>query len=176
MSTLTAAIGSAGNIYRAGKILVVPSGSTLPLYCVKCGAPASGKPLHKTFHWHNSWLYILLLLGVFIYAVVALIIQKKMFLAIPFCDKHRSWRKRMNITGAVLLVGVLPLCIALGELDVNGGLIALIAAGMILGGAVVLALVGSSFIAVYIDETCSKFKGAGERFLATLPTSSIPGQ
>src|SRR5262245_43504290 len=107
MSTLTTVVGNTRSIHRDGKILVVPSGSTLPPFCVKCGAPATGKPLRKTFRWHESWLYVLILAGLLIYAIVATVVQKKMLLEVPFCDEHRSWRKRMNIIGAVLLIGVL---------------------------------------------------------------------
>jgi len=61
----------------------------------------------------------------------------------------------------------------LGSLDLNGGVVALIATGMAFTGLLFFAIVGSSFTATYIDETVAKFKGAGEGFLSLLPSESI---
>lgn len=173
MSIFASGIGSRAIAYREGRILVVPSGSSLPATCVKCGAPISGKSLTKTFHWHSPWLYLLILPGLLFYVIAALVVQKKVRIDVPFCDAHRSWRTRMNIAGAVLLLGSVPTSFLLASLELDGGVVALIAVAMVLSGLVVLAIVGSSFTPVYIDETCAKFKGAGEQFLLLLPSSPI---
>jgi hypothetical protein len=173
MSIYESGIGSTATAYRDGKILVVPSGSSLPATCVKCGAPASGKPLTKTFSWHSAGYYFLIFLGLIVYVIVALVVQKKVRIDVPFCEAHRSWRTRMNVAGAVLLIGSVPLSFLLMSLEVNGGVVALIAVAMAFSGLVVLAIVGSSFTPVYIDATCAKFKGAGEPFLSLLPSSPV---
>lgn len=172
MNVLTSVTGSTSSAYREGKILVVPSGSVLPAKCVKCGAP-SETHLTKTFHWHSSWVYLLILLGLIFYVIVALAVQRKARIEVPFCQAHRYWRTRMNIAGAVLLVGSVPASILLAALDVNGGVVALIAGLIAFSGLIVLAIVGSSFSPVYIDGSCAKFKGAGEGFLSVLPSELI---
>ena len=68
----------------------------------------------------------------------------------------------MNIVGAALLISSVPASILLGSLEVSGGVVALFALGMAFSGLIVLGIVGSSFAPIYIDETCAKFKGAGE--------------
>src|ERR1035438_1465832 len=77
MSLHLSGIGSTATPFRQGKILVVPSGSHLPELCVKCGAPASGKPLTKTFSWHSAGYYFLIFIGLIVYVIVALVVQKK---------------------------------------------------------------------------------------------------
>jgi hypothetical protein len=44
---------------------------------------------------------------------------------------------------------------------------------MAFSGLIVLGIVGSSFAPIYIDETCAKFKGAGEGFLSLLSNELI---
>jgi hypothetical protein len=172
MDSFATGIGNTATAYRDGKILVVPSGCSLPAMCVKCGTPVSGKLLTKTFRWHSPWLYLLILPGVLFYVIVAHVVQKEARINIPFCEVHRSWRTRMNIAGAVLLIGSVPASLLLASLDIGGGVVALTAVAMAFSGAVVLAIVGSSLAPVYIDETCARLKGAGEQFLSSLP--SIP--
>ena len=50
MNVLATTPGAVTTAYREGKLLVVPTGGQLPANCVKCGAPAAGQPLTKTFH------------------------------------------------------------------------------------------------------------------------------
>jgi len=130
--------------------------------------------LTKTFRWHSPWLYILILPGLLFYAIAALVVQKKARIDVPFCASHRSWRTRMNVAGAVLLIGSLPTCFLLwGLLNIDGGVIGLLALALTFSGLIVLAIVGSSFSPVYIDETCAKFKGAGEKFLSSLSSDPV---
>jgi|HubBroStandDraft_4_1064222.scaffolds.fasta_scaffold02670_2 hypothetical protein len=173
MNIFASGIGSAGTIHRDGNILVVPSGGCLPATCVKCGTPVSGKPLTMTFRWHSSWLYLLILPGLLFYVIAVLAVQKKARVDVPFCEAHRSWRIRMNVAGAVLLIGSVPASLLLGAFDIGGGVVALMAVAMAFSGAVVLAIVGSSLAPVYIDETCVRLKGAGEQFLSSLPSSPV---
>jgi hypothetical protein len=118
-------------------------------------------------------LYLLIFVGVIFYFIVALVVRKTVKLEVPFCGAHLAWRTRMNITGAVLLIAAVPASFLLSALDVGGGSVALIGVVLALSGLVVLAVVGSSFSAVYIDETYAKFRGACEQFLATLDNSSL---
>lgn len=173
MSIFATGIGSTATVYRDGNILVVPSGCCLPATCVKCGTPVSGKLLTKNFRWHSSWLYLLILPGLLFYVIAALAVQKKARIDVPFCEAHRSWRTRMNVAGAVLLCGSVPVSFLLASLDISGGVVALFAVAMALSGLVVLATVGSSLAPVYIDERCARLKGAGEQFLSSIPSSPV---
>src|SRR5262245_28530139 len=88
----------------------------LPRVCMRCGAPAT---LFKTknFSWYPSWVYILLLAGLLPFAIVALIMQKKMRVSAPLCDQHKHhwvWPTAAAVVALLLLLGMLFGGIALG--------------------------------------------------------------
>ncbi len=43
-------------------------------------------------------------LGVIVYFIAAFVIARKVRIDLPLCRAHRSWRARMNIAGASLLI------------------------------------------------------------------------
>jgi hypothetical protein len=88
---------------RAGKLLLVRPDAELPDYCVKCNKPADGFIRMKEFRWHSPWLYFLILPGLLIYAVVALMVSRKIKIYIPFCADHRRRRRNLIITAWLLL-------------------------------------------------------------------------
>jgi hypothetical protein len=173
MGTFASGPAIPGTPYHDGKVLVVPAGASLPPMCVKCGEPVPGQFLTKNFRWHPPWIYLLILIGILIYVIVALVMQKSARISVPFCAAHRSWRANMNIIAAVLLLGWIPESLFLSYLDVSAGWIVLISIAMPVAGLILLVVVSSSFAPVYIDHACAKFKGAGERFLATLPSGLV---
>src|SRR5258708_33936931 len=82
-----------------GDKMIVPQGALLPTnICIKCGAPANGKPLKKNYYWHSQWIYILIL-SPLIYIIVAMIVRKQQLLYLPLCDEHRARRKRIILIG-----------------------------------------------------------------------------
>lgn len=175
MGIFTSGIGNIATAYRDGMVLVVPSGSSLPPVCVRCGAPAPGKRLTKTFRWHSPGYSLLVFLGLVPY-LIALIVRRKVRLDVPFCDEHLSRRARMNVTGAALLIGFIPVTLLLEALNFNKEMTLLIGATMLFAGVIVVAIMSSWFNPVYIDETCAKFKGPGEQFLSSLPIGPASGQ
>jgi hypothetical protein len=176
MSLFMRGIGSIPTAYRDGNTVVVPLGCSLPANCVKCGSPISGTRLTKTFRWHSPGLYLLIFLGLIPYIIVRLTVAEKVCIDVPFCQAHRAWRTRMNITGAVLLITSIPSSFLWESLELGVGVTTLIVVGMAFLGLVVLGAVGSSFNPVYVDERCSMFNGAAEEFLSLLPSSPVSPQ
>jgi hypothetical protein len=81
----------------------------LPQMCMVCGQPAVTH-IRKKFAWHPPWVIILILINLIVYAVVALIMTKRMTVDVPVCDKHRGyWWKRM-----LLMLLPLPIIIGVG--------------------------------------------------------------
>lgn len=150
-------------VRREDNVFVVPvAGSTLPAFCVKCGQPATSW-IKKTYYWHNPLLFLLIILGLLIYAIVAMIVRKKAVLAVPLCAGHNSARKRNLWIGAILLIAWLPVSVALFANDYNGlGVVAIF--GLIIASIVFFGL-GVPLKPTLIDETCGKFKGACPAFL-----------
>ena len=68
----------------------------LPPQCIKCCAPADGPPLKRKVTWHPGWVYLLILPGILIYAIVAMAIQEKATIYVSLCQKHRAQR-RLNL-------------------------------------------------------------------------------
>jgi hypothetical protein len=161
---------------RDGDLLRVIYNERLPSCCVWCARPALNH-VRKTFYWHSQWLYLMLLVGILPYLIIALFARQKMELQVPLCDRcFAGWRKRRWIA-AVLLLGSIPLGIVVGVLG-N-------AAGLALGGpaggliaflmfAIGLILLNENLlIPTHIDGTVGfgTFKGASPNFLKLLSTN-----
>ncbi len=99
-------IGEVG-VWRDGALLVMSKDAELPDRCIKCDAPAEGWRLKRKLSWHPPAYYLLILLHVVIYVIVALIIRNKATLYIPLCPEHRRKRRRsIAIAWALCLTGI----------------------------------------------------------------------
>lgn len=179
MASFTAA-PAAYPVVRQGRKLIIPvppggQAAALPPRCIKCGAPANAKPVVKTFYWHHPALYLVILAGVLIYAIVAIVVRKSIKVAVPLCAEHA---KRRSI--AVTLAWVLPLIgfadiFVLSQLNVNGGIIALLTIGLILAGIVIWAVVANPMRPTMIDATRGEFTGVCATFLEQFPEAERVG-
>src|SRR6478735_23856 len=105
---------SAGGPWREGSLLVTTTFAQLPHVCVKCNVPvldgaAGGKRLTQKYTWHHPALYFLILPGVLIYAIVALVLQKKATVELSLCPAHNSRRVKWLIFTWVSVLGGLGL-------------------------------------------------------------------
>jgi hypothetical protein len=92
----------AGGVWNYGGVLVMHKQAQLPPQCIKCCSPIEGKPLKRKLTWHPGWVYILILPGILIYAIVALAIQEKATIHVPLCERHRA-RRRMHLWIATII-------------------------------------------------------------------------
>jgi len=157
-------------IVRQGLALIIPvagpgQAAVLPPQCIKCGAPADGKPVERTYYWHQPALYLLILAGLLIYAVVALVVRKGMKVRVSLCVRHAQ-RRSIGVTLAWVLpvVGIADAFI-LPQLNVDGGVVALIAVVLIFTGLVIWAVVGNPIRPKSIDQYRGVFTGFCENFL-----------
>lgn len=158
--------------YAIGRKLVVPRDSVLPGQCVKCANSASEPWLRKTFSWHHPAIYILLISPI-LYIIVALIVRKRVNLAVPLCEAHKSIRRKRLWTAAVLLLGCIPLPIWLATYinnDAADGLAILIGIAMFIVGLVFLVY-AAPVRAIHIGPNSAEFVGASPKFLAALTPS-----
>ena len=150
---------------REGDKLVVPAGAGLPERCITCNAPAiMDKP--RTFTWHSSGWYLLILLTPLLYIIVGLIVRKKVTLAPGLCPAHRRRRSLLNWSGfGMFVLGSASLYVAIQiEHEPLGwfGALTLIA-------SVITALYAArSLTPVHIDNVEARFRGAGAPFLDSL--------
>lgn len=131
-----------------------------------------GRWLTKTFYWHSSWLYLLISFpGVLIYAIVAVVVRKKVRLSVPLCETHRAARTRMKWLATALLLGFIPVGALLPQLGVSVAWSVLIMLAMIAGG-VVASIVTSLLRPTYIGDQYARFRGASEQFMSLLPSGA----
>ena len=179
MATYYAAAPPIAAITRDGAKLVIPVGMALPMallppVCVKCGAPADGKPVEKTLYWHQQWLYLLILVTLLIYIVLAIVMRKQMRIRIPLCRQHAERRRGLLILAAILpLIGVADGFI-LPSLGVDTGLVVLAVVVFILAGLVLWAVAGSPIRPTLIDQNQGVFTGCCETFLQQFPQRIQP--
>jgi hypothetical protein len=81
----------------------------LPSVCMYCGAPATRRK-SKTFSWHPPWIYILLLVGLLPFMLVALIMTQRLRLSAPLCEQHRyhwGWRQAFVLLSLLGVFGLI---------------------------------------------------------------------
>ena len=152
--------------WSEGDLLVVRKGATLPPVCVKCNEPAEGKPIRRNFSWHHPALFLLVLAGVLVYAIVALVVQKKGTVYVSLCARHRGRRLMMGMTAGALAFGGLATLIFAGV--IGRGWPALAGGGMLLVG-LILAVANQTLTAKRIDDHFLWLRGTGRAFLANFP-------
>jgi hypothetical protein len=124
----------------------------MPEICMKCGEPAV---LHKNkqFTWHPGWVYVLLIVNLIVFAIVAMVLTKKRRLSVPLCAAHRNhwlWRQVAIVGGfAVLIVAGIAAVAALSDQRQGAGPDF---SGLLCGGTVV-ALILWLIVAAVLQST-----------------------
>lgn len=159
-------IGIVGAPYREGNTLVVPSGSCLPAYCVKCGNPST-ELLNHTFKW-KAFESNFLIPGSSLAAAFSR--GGRVRIGVPYCQTHRSQRSRMSIVATVLLIGFFPMAYLLEVLGINKSMRTSVIVAMLLSGIAIVAFGSGPLRPIDIDRNRARFKGASEQFLSRLPS------
>jgi hypothetical protein len=152
--------------WSEGDVLVVRKGATLPPLCVKCNEPAEGNPIKRNLSWHHPALFLLILAGVLVYAIVALVVQKKGTVYVSLCARHRSRRLMIGLTAGALAFGGLAMLIFAGV--IGRGWPALAGGAMLLIG-LIMAVANQTLTAKRIDDHFLWLRGTGRAFLANFP-------
>ena len=169
----------AGVVSRLGSILIVPRDAALPPRCVKCNAAADPKRTWtKTFYWHHPAVYLLILAGVLLYAIVALIIRKRAKAQVGLCTQHADkYRLRVIVGWAIVLLGG---CLVAAYYVGNSPTYRRMpdAPSLVIAGFVLLLLAGLWHLGatrvIYpkmISDGAAHYAGAGEPFLDSLPAA-----
>lgn len=169
---------SAGMLYDDGVGLVMQKNAVGPDRCVKCNEPANGYRWTKTFYWHHPAYFLLILVAILVYAIVALCIRQSGRISVGLCPRHRAARRTriwialgLLFLGLVLLIGgpVMASNTHGDESDryamigVLGGIFTLLASGIYAAVAVPVLTPRK------IDEHYLYLARAGRPFLDSLP-------
>lgn len=157
-----------GDCWREGSVLVVRAECKLPPRCIKCNAPAIEPIKHRRYYWHSPAWYLLILLNILIYALVAAMVRKHTRVSAGLCARHRR-RRRIGLGIALASVPVGVSLMFMG-VDMERGWVILAGAlsllALLIGGMSVARILTAS----HIGPVYTRFKGCGRDFLASLPT------
>jgi hypothetical protein len=154
-------------LWRYRNQLVLRHDAPLPDRCVRCNAPANGHRLKRTLTWHPPAYYLLILINLIIYVIVAICVRKKAVLQVGLCERHRRQRFTCIVTGWLLFLGGIALLI-LGIAAQS--LLAVVGILAILCSLVIVLLTATRIVyPARIDKELAWVKGAGGAFLADLP-------
>lgn len=154
-------------IWRDGKMLITPVRCTLPDACIKCNAPAT-KFKKKTYAWHSTWLYLLILVGLLVYLIVAIVVRKRATVTIGLCKRHARLRAIHLAVAWLLALGSVTLFVLAFALDRAELLLGLL-------GFIIAPAYGIIFAAMLapkrIDGNYAWFKGCCGAFLDRFPVA-----
>jgi len=163
---------SSNGVWRTGDLLVMQKGASLPNRCVRCNQPASVQ-FFKKMYWHSPWVYLMILPGILIYAIVAAIVRKRADVVLPLCAEHEGRRKRTATTGYLLVVcGLVSMFGGCPYIDKNNDLFTILfSLGLLifLVGLIVVSAGANLVVPKKIDDYYVWLRKVSAAYLAMLP-------
>ncbi len=155
-------------LWRDGTMVVVERDAVFPARCVKCNAPVPASRMReRNFYWHTPALYLLVLLNLLIYAIVALAVRKRVAYRVGLCERHVRRRGFFIALAWSWVPAALVLPFMTQDIDLFS---------MVLLGAIMTTLVGiiecRVMLARGINERTVRFSGCGKAFVDSLPPIS----
>jgi hypothetical protein len=133
---------------------------------VKCNVPTVGR-LKRRLSWHHPAIYLIILVALLIYLIVAMVLRKSATIEIGICDEHRAKRRRnLMITWGLAIVGTLGIVLAIAFNDgtyLGFGALSLLAA--LIFGLVAVRIVTPA----KIDDRFVWIRGVNKEYLDELP-------
>lgn len=153
-------------VYAEGDVVVMRMGCDLPERCVLCNTRDRVRMRRKRFYWHHPAWYLLILINLILYVIVALVIRRSTRIQVGICEEHRKQRLARVLAGCgVVALGALA---SVSQFQ-QGGLNLLLAIGFTILAAIVTLYLGQTVYAQRIDREWVRLKGAGSAFLDGLP-------
>jgi hypothetical protein len=157
-------------VWRSGSNLVLSFDAVLPLRCVKCNAFTTGR-LTRKYSWHHPALYLILLVALLVYLIVAAILRKRATIEVGLCEDHQAKRKYAILTTVLLvLLGLGGFALAIAIEDGTPAFIGF----LLLVTSLIFGLFATRVgYPTKIDERFVWLKGFSKDYLETFP--SWPG-
>ncbi len=158
-------------MWREGKQLVMRRGGQFPHRCIKCNAPAVAPGRKQKLSWHPPGWYLLILLAVLLYAIVAMIVRKTATVEIGLCERHQ---KRV-LWGRIVGWGGLAAMLLLGfgaATQESGAAFGIPLMLLVLPWLIATIVLNRLVTPKRIDERYVRMTGCGPAFLASLPDRS----
>ena len=162
------AAGSSSGVRREGKWIVMSIDDSLPHRCVKCNAEPDEPTRRRTLYWHHPGVYLVILINIIIYAIVAAIVRKSVKLSPALCAAHKARRRNAILLAWIGVVAAFVLPILLGSED-NAGAWLLFGILLFLASCIAGIFRSRLLYARKIDADEVRLGGAGPDFLDSLP-------
>jgi hypothetical protein len=159
--------GGMAAIWRSGKLLVTGVKTTLPDFCVKCNAPSQGDRLRRKLYWHHPAIYLLIIVSILIYAIVALLVRKRADLEVGLCERHHAKRRRDILLS--WLLGFLGVGLIVAAVIQSNGLMGFAGAVVLIGALIYAAITTPIVSAQRIDGEYVWVRGVCREYLSALP-------
>lgn len=158
-----------GGPWRDGKVVVNLKGAPMPDACFKCGAPASMR-VKKKLSWHPPFYYVLIVVALLLYVLVALFVRKSATVFIPLCAGCAKRHNRRTAMVWSMLVAAIGLFVLAGTVLDGEPAVTVVIIGV---GLVVFDLIWvmatQLVVPDKIDRTHVRLGKAGAGFLEKLP-------
>ncbi len=89
-----------------GDLLAVQKGASLPDVCIQCASPAIAHRRTQRFVWNPPWVIFMYLVSPILGVIVALFVQKKGQLVLPWCASCDARRRAGVAIGIVSVIAV----------------------------------------------------------------------
>lgn len=153
-------------IWRSNALLVMTKQASLPDRCIKCNAPTTTH-LRRKLQWHHPALYLLIVISILVYAVVAMVVRKTAVVRVGLCKEHFESRKlSMIITVLLAFVGMLSVGAAV---QLETPILGVIGFGLVIAAAVYGTTTIRVIAPTKIDEHFVWIKGVNVDFLQEFP-------
>ncbi|HEX3447629.1 MAG TPA: hypothetical protein VHS97_05215, partial [Isosphaeraceae bacterium] len=101
--------------WRDGRLLMARKGAVLPDRCLKCNAPAEGRPFKRSLSWASPyWALSIFLIGPILFIVVYTIVSRRGKVSVSLCPRHRMERLRAIALGWLAALAGIGCMIATG--------------------------------------------------------------
>jgi H+/Cl- antiporter ClcA len=104
-------------LWRQGNVLVMHKLAPLPDICLKSNQPAMRR-LKRSLSWHHPAVFLIILVHILIYIVVALVVRKTAKIHIPLTEEWFAIRRRrMILSWSMILLSVVMFGAAVSVVD-----------------------------------------------------------
>ena len=164
---------STGGCYRRGSLLIVPRPDA-PYFpcdsCVRCGQPAASTLRRKLSWFHPAW-FLLIIVNLLVFLIVAVCVSKRMTLTVGICAKHRATRKAWILASWLCFLAGIAFFVLFGRSGHSESFRLMIAGvGCILLSLILACVVSSLLVRPRrITPLEATLAGAGESFLQQFP-------
>lgn len=133
----------------------------LPDVCICCGQPTTERK-QRTFYWTPGWVYLMLLINLIVFLVVALATRQSWRAAIPVCRDHRSywfwrtalmWLSFLGVFALSIFAGVASATLGRGDEDEAFGIGLLTFLGSMLAWIILVIVISTNMVRAAKIET-----------------------